>query len=288
MRTSSRASLWFRSPGGRRLLATGSILAAVGLAPPHALGQGLPTDVVLRLDRLEEQIRQMTGVIESLQYRNQQLEQQLKRLQESGEPRSQPTSRPAPGPAPNAGGMEPAPPPSAQRRSDAFDPSQSPGAAGAPQTLGTLGARGNAASEPPLPASPGGRAAGAPLDLATLSAAAAREGAPAPNEPPGTSAMLPPPPPRNPNATGAQQTVLAPTATPRDEYDLAYGYVLHKDYALAEEAFRVFLKKYPADRQVSDANFWLGESLFQRQRYRDAAEFFLTVSTKYQLFSEGP
>ena len=46
---------------------------------------------------------------------------------------------------------------------------------------------------------------------------------------------LPPPPPRNPSGTGAQQMVMAPTNTPKDEYDLAYGYVLRKDYALAED-----------------------------------------------------
>ena len=59
---------------------------------------------------------------------------------------------------------------------------------------------------------------------------------------------LPPPPPRNPSGTGAQQMVMAPTNTPKDEYDLAYGYVLRKDYALAEEGLRAFLKKYPNDR----------------------------------------
>jgi tol-pal system protein YbgF len=107
-------------------------------------------------------------------------------------------------------------------------------------------------------------------------------------EPPGTTALLPPPPARNPNATGTQLTVMAPSATPRDEYDLAYGYVLRKDYALAEEGFRAFLKKYPSERLVPEANFWLGETLFQRQRYRDAAEFFLTVSTKYESSVKGP
>ena len=49
----------------------------------------------------------------------------------------------------------------------------------------------------------------------------------------------------HPAATGAQLATLPPSATPKDEYDLAYGYVLRKDYALAEEAFRDFLSKYP-------------------------------------------
>ena len=100
-------------------------------------------------------------------------------------------------------------------------------------------------------------------------------------------AQLPPPPARNPSATGAQLATLPPSATPKDEYDMAYGYVLHKDYALAEQAFRDFLRKYPNERLVPDAQYWLGESLFQRQQYRDAAESFLAVSTKFEHIRQG-
>ena len=69
---------------------------------------------------------------------------------------------------------------------------------------------------------------------------------------------------------------------------MAYGYVLHKDYALAEQAFRDFVRKYPNERLVPDAQYWLGESLFQRQRYRDAAESFLAVSTKFESSGKAP
>jgi tol-pal system protein YbgF len=82
--------------------------------------------------------------------------------------------------------------------------------------------------------------------------------------------------------------VMAPSNTPKDEYDLAYGYVLRKDYALAEESLRAFLKKHPADRLAPDANYWLGESMFQRQRYREAAESFLNVSTKHESSAKAP
>jgi len=93
---------------------------------------------------------------------------------------------------------------------------------------------------------------------------------------------------RNPNPGGAVVATLPPSQTPRDEYDLAYGYVLRKDYALAEEGFRSFLSRYPGDRMTGDATYWLGESLFQRQRYRDAAEAFLNVSTKYEATPKAP
>ena len=93
-----------------------------------------------------------------------------------------------------------------------------------------------------------------------------------------------------PPAAGAnvQLATLPPSASPQDEYDMAYGYVLHKDYALAEQAFRDFLRKYPNERLAPDAQYWLGESLFQSQRYRDAAESFLAVSTKYESSGKAP
>jgi len=42
------------------------------------------------------------------------------------------------------------------------------------------------------------------------------------------------------------------------------------------------------DRLVPDAQYWLGESMFQRQRYRDAAEQFLGVSTKFENNARAP
>ena len=278
------------------------------------------TDLLMRLDRLEEQVRQLTGTVEQLQYRNQQLEQQLRRTQEIPEPRSgagrgpggsgglsasggmaasdrYPPPPPAgvgagdrypppppggmaagdryPPPPPGPSGEPYPPPPPGQRQAGVFDPSQNPHAPGAPRSLGTMpaGGQGDAAM-----GAPGGRAAGAPLDLSTLSDA---QGGPYQG-----SAPLPPPSSRNPN--GGERLVMAPSASPKDEYDLAYGYVLRKDYALAEESFRAFLRTYPNDRLAADAHYWLGEALFQRQQYRDAAESFLTVSTRYETAAKAP
>jgi tol-pal system protein YbgF len=135
-------------------------------------------------------------------------------------------------------------------------------------------------ADPPVGV-PGGRNRGEPLDLSTLQGAAT-------GDPAQQGGMLPPPPARNPNATGAVAAVQPPSNVPKDYYDLAYGYVLRKDYALAEEGLRAFLKKHPGDRLVADANYWLGESLFQRQRYREAAESFLAVSTKFETAGRAP
>ncbi len=93
---------------------------------------------------------------------------------------------------------------------------------------------------------------------------------------PPTSSAAPPPG----NTTGAL-TTAPPSQTPRDEFDLGIGYIQRKDYALAEETMRNFAQKYPSDALVPDSQYWLGESLFQRQKYRDAAEAFLGVTTKF-------
>src|SRR5215813_11298210 len=87
-------------------LATIVCVVVAGLRP--ALAQSSASDVIIRLDQLENQMRQLTGTIEQLQYRNQQLEQALRRMQEDNEFRFQQLSgRGAPAPArpANAGAM---------------------------------------------------------------------------------------------------------------------------------------------------------------------------------------
>ena len=279
--------------------------------PSGRVAQSDPGDLSVRLDRMESALRQLTGTLEQLQYRNQQLEMQLKRMQDDTEYRFQQLgSKGGVAPPAQAAPIGPGnvPPPAANpgRRSDVFDPAQHPNSPGAPRTLGNEAVI--AAPEPGqdsgLPVgAPGGRAAGAPLDLSTL---AGNDPAPPQMPPPQMAAppaavasagampmpapQAPSPQPRNvaPAAAGPQLATLPPSASPQDEYDMAYGYVLHKDYSLAEQSFRDFLKKYPNERLVPDAQYWLGESLFQQQRYRDAAESFLGVSTKFEHTGKAP
>ena len=65
-------------------------------------------ELTVRLERLEGQLRQMTGTIEELQYKNQQLEQQLRAMQGGGAssagPRPQGTG-PGPGPGLSQGSI---------------------------------------------------------------------------------------------------------------------------------------------------------------------------------------
>jgi tol-pal system protein YbgF len=258
-------------------------------APAHRdrLAQSSASDLNVRIDRLEAQIRQMTGAVEQLQFRNQQLTDQLRRMQDDGGAQQSSAQPPRPPAAPIIAPSvtrPPAPPPQpAGRRGDAFDPAQNPVAPGAPRTLGALPGGGApnqppdaVAEEPPPIGAPGGRAAGEPLNLSTM------------NGNVGPDPGFTPAEGRNPAAGGAQMATLPPSDSPKDYYDLAYGYVLRKDYALAEDGFRTFLRKYPSDRMAPEAQYWLGETLFQRQRYRDAAEAFLNVSTKYESTAKAP
>jgi tol-pal system protein YbgF len=269
-----------------------------------------PGDLSVRLDRMESALRQLTGTIEQLQYRNQQLEMQLKRVQEDTDYRLQQLgSRGGAAPPGQAAPMPPGNAPAATppgRRSDVFNPTQYPNAPGAPRTLGNeavIAAPERIQDGGAPVGAPGGRAAGAPLDLSTLAGndpprpqtavppAAVASAAPTPVPTPQMATPLPSPQVRNavPAApAGAQLATLPPSASPQDEYDMAYGYVLHKDYSLAEQSFRDYLKKYPNERLVPEAQYWLGESLFQQQRYRDAAESFLAVSTKFERSAKAP
>ncbi len=137
--------------GGSERFGGGERAAQPAAQPGQERAAPSASDVVLQLERLEGQIRQLTGAIEQLQFRNQQLEQQVRRMQEDTEYRfqelgSKGTARPAPTrpqatPAPTAPAASPAP----GRRGDAFDPAQHPNAPGVPRTLGSVPARAAAA-----------------------------------------------------------------------------------------------------------------------------------------------
>src|SRR6201995_1896132 len=214
----------------RLTVAVCAVACVAALAPACAQGAG---DIYIKIDQLENQVRQLTGAVEQLQYRNQQLEATVKRLQDEVETR---------------GGARPSGPAAPGRRSDAFDPAQHPSAPGAPRTLGAVQSI-MAPEELPAPAelpprASGGRVAGAPLDLGSMSNANAT---PVPRAGAGAVTSLGQPP-------RAGSAAAPPSQSPRDTYDLGYGYLLRKDYALAEDTFRDFLKRYPGDRLPAAAD----------------------------------
>jgi len=276
--------------------------ACITAIPAVAPAQVGPADLLVRIDRLENQIRQLTGEIEQMQYRNQQLEAALRRLQDESEFRSQelagrggspaatvrpgaippnqpgaiPPNQPGAFP-PNQPGAVPLNQPGAPigRRSDAFDPTENPNAPGAPRLLGSI---------PPQPAPAVSPQRGISTEQSTPYGAGA--GVP-PSVDPGAGRFPAGAGQRN-AGLGPPNATLPPSSSPRDALDLGMGYLQHRDYALAEETFRDFLSRYPSDRFAADAQFGLGESLFQRQNYQEAANAFVTLSKKYETSAKAP
>jgi tol-pal system protein YbgF len=298
-------------PNGVVEVAQGYVAGESGSGGPQADSAGL----VLRIDRLESQVRQLTGQVEQLQFTARKLEDQLKKFQEDvefrfqesgghgGTPPSKPLQRRSKVEEPEAGGgetstgmAEPAETGTAKtpaRRSDAFDPASDPVAPGAPRPLGSPGS-----TRPPRSATASaGLDAGdpdAPLDLSGAKLRARKEPAPtATNEPPSETSSRPAPPaPSRPAGAPATEIGAAPprpaTDPVKEEYDLALGLMKQKEYESAERSLAAFLQKNPRSKLASDALYYLGESFFQRGRQREAAEQYLKVSTQYASSQRAP
>src|SRR5262245_39063758 len=190
--------------------------------------------LLIRLGRLESQMRQINGQIEQMQFETRKLEEQLKKFQEDVEFRFR--DAPARAPSTNSpqrrGDAVPPQPksdapagvqaqytPAASRppgRGDAFDPSLAPRAPGAPRPLGSPAAA-QANSTPGEP--------GAPLDLTNgrSKAAEVAAGTAHPSAAPGGSDAQGP--------VAARGTVMSGLAnTPKGEFDLAMAYLKQGAY----------------------------------------------------------
>jgi TolA-binding protein len=249
-----------------RALALGAALAL----PSLPLRAQDAAEMLLRLDRLEQLVRQLNGQVEQAQNQNRRLEEQLRRFQndtdfrfkelEGGRGGARPAGQ-APG-APSPAGQPVTPAAPRQQRGDAFDPSANPAGPGAPQPLGSPGS----AAPPPRPRQTAG--AGVVADPGRI--IAGEENAVG-RDPRAPTDLAPRPP-------------VAPTAQPttaRGQIDLGRQQLAAGEYEAAEGTFRDFTRSRPNDRLASEAVMGLGDSYFQRQRWREAAEQYVDVTTKY-------
>ena len=65
--------------------------------------------------------------------------------------------------------------------------------------------------------------------------------------------------------------VPAPPADPAEAFKAARQLLLDGDYANAGSAFETFVTNYPDNPRTPEARYWLGETLFVREAYGDAA-----------------
>ena len=255
---------------------------------PYAGEQPDGAQLLVRIGRLESQMRQINGQIEQMQFETRKLEEQLKKFQEdvdfrfheggAGAPAAKPPQKrseaaetqmftdaqlAAPGAA--------APPPRVNGRGDAFDPSQNPAAPGAPRQLGNLAPvvsanQGNARRDESTLPGADQNDPGAPLDLSN-----GRSRPVAPSSAVPASALTTP---------GGTVIAAVPNSA-REEFDIALANLKQRGYEDAEKGFVGFLEKNPKSKMAPDAIYFLGESFYLRGRQREAAEQYLKLSTQY-------
>jgi tol-pal system protein YbgF len=227
-----------------------------------------PAEMLLRLDRLEQLVRQLNGQIEQLANQNRRLEEQNRRFQNDTDFRFKEleagrsgAARPVAPAAPQAPAA-----PGRTGRNDAFDPSANPAAPGAPQSLGSPGS----ASAPPrqlrdvsqgVVATPGQIIAGQQNTLG-------RD-------------------PRGPVDIATPPADAAP-ATPQGQIELGRQQLTAGQYDAAEATFREFIRARPRDRLLPDAMMGLADSFYQRQRWREAAEFYVDLTTRFPKSRRAP
>lgn len=78
-----------------------------------------------------------------------------------------------------------------------------------------------------------------------------------------------------------------PNGTPQERYNYAYKLLVQSDYADAEQAFREFLSAHPKDALAGNAQYWLGETYYVRGQYEPASQAFLQGYSGYKGNSKG-
>ena len=87
---------------------------------------------------------------------------------------------------------------------------------------------------------------------------------------------------------GTVVAALPSTNDPDELYRNSYQFILSGEYPTAEQGFRDHISRFPKDAKAADAHYWLGESLLGQQKYRDAAEVFLAASKEYPKAKKAP
>jgi tol-pal system protein YbgF len=245
-----------------------------GGPPPMGGDPGGAVGAQVRMDRIEEQMRDPTGRVEEF---NNQVEQLRRRVEQiNGDMDTRMSQGPGPGPYASAG-----PPPGRPERGS-IGPGPRSRPPGPPEPLdpdsaglappATLVPPGTPMPPPGGPFASGARSGGAPPGpvFGTLT-------------PPGS-------PPTSPEQAAANAGRSGPAATPAaapsggsptQQYNRAFALVKQADYPAAETALRAFVDQYPKDPLAGSAQYWLGETYFTRGKYMEAAAAFAEGYKRY-------
>lgn len=84
------------------------------------------------------------------------------------------------------------------------------------------------------------------------------------------------------------QTKTLPGNTSKEKYDYAFGLLSQANYPAAETALQSFLQQHPGDPLAGNAKYWLGETYYVRQLYKEAAVTFAEGFQQYPASTKAP
>jgi tol-pal system protein YbgF len=98
---------------------------------------------------------------------------------------------------------------------------------------------------------------------------------PAPEGPPGAQGGAYASP--APGLPGAPPSAAGPPPAPRELYSQAYADYARGNYDLAIQGFQEYLKNYPSTDFSDNAQYWIGECMYGKQKYAEAIEAWNTL-----------
>lgn len=260
----------------KKLLAGMLAIAAtafLALMPVAATAQSVNTE--LRVQQLEEQLRQLNGKVEEMTFQLLQMQEQLRKAQEDNEFRFQDLE--------GGGGKKKS---SLDRPADQDVATKTSG----DDTPEVQSDDDIAALDQPM--DDGGSRIDTgrpPIDLGKLKVDENGNVVGADGANPDAIASENLPPPDTSTVDQSDQTAaLNPRASDGDQYQSAYEQVLAGEYASAESGFANFIATYPDSKRIADANFWLGEAQYSQGKFNDAAKTFLNAYKTYGKSEKAP
>jgi tol-pal system protein YbgF len=264
----------------KKLLAGMLAIAATAffaIAPLSASAQSV--DAELRVQQLEEQLRQLNGRVEEMSFQILQMQETLRKAQEDNEFRFQELEG---GKTNKKSSLErPANEDTAANTSGDQTPevTQPDDTAALDQPMDSSGNTLDDTGTPPidlgkLKVDEGGNVLGA--EEADPNAVATQD--------------LPPPDTSTVDTSTADQTasLSKDNASDGDQYQSAYEQVLSGDYASAESGFADFIATHPNSKRIADANFWLGEAQYSQGKFNESAKTFLNAYKTYGKSEKAP
>ncbi|MGN6100334.1 MAG: tol-pal system protein YbgF [Devosia sp.] len=285
-------SLDFLKEAGRRGVLGAVVLA--GLAVPATVGPvsaaGLfdfgqnsqdsrdAAQLTLRIQNLEQQVRDLTGQVQGLQFQLTQMQTLIDRMNQDTDFRFKQLEGGKGGGAAPSGDQGSITPPVQPSRGQQT-------AAAAPMNLtggDTGGTDGLGKSYDPLVGKgrPGAGDDTVPLGPANSDGTAYN---PAGTRPPVQQAST--------GGSAVQPVSTGPAASnpqAQAQFKIGYQAIVKGDYRTAAAQFKSFIKQYPDDPQAADATNWLGEALLQQQDYVGAADVLVTGYKTYPSSPRAP